>query len=152
MRTMIVVLGLVSALASGVAAQSVDGRERRDVVLGAADLIEDRYVYPDRGEEIARRLREDVDRFSQTDADAFAAALTARLRALSADGHFAVEHRPEGLAADDGPATEDAHMARMIEHWYGKGSTTASRVFSAWRAEWAISICGSSPRPTWRRT
>ena len=77
MRTMIVVLGLVSALASGVAAQSVDGRERRDVVLGAADLIEDRYVYPDRGEEIARRLREDVDRFSQTDADAFAAALTA---------------------------------------------------------------------------
>lgn len=122
MRVFIAVLALVCAMSSGRAlAQSLDARERREVVLGAANLIEQRYVYPDRGLEIAMALRNDENRFTETDAEAFAATLTARLREISADGHFAVEYRAEDPAAVDNQVTEEAHLARMMDHWYGKG-------------------------------
>lgn len=122
MRILIAVLALACAMGPGPAlTQSLDARERREVVLGAANLIEQRYVYPDRGARIATALREDANRFSERDAGAFAASLTARLREISADGHFAVEHKADGQIAADSQATEDEHLARMMEHWYGKG-------------------------------
>lgn len=122
MRILIAVLALVCVMSPDVTlAQVLVSSDRREVVLGAAELIQQRYVYPDRGLEIANALRTDADRFSETDPEAFAAALTARLRELSADGHFAVEHRTEEAGAGDNQATEDAHITQMMDRWYGKG-------------------------------
>lgn len=121
MRVLIAVLALLCAMSPDItSAQALDNSDRREVVLGAATLIEQRYVYADRGLEIANALRGDANRFSETDPEAFAAALTTRLRGLSADGHFAVEHRREEAGGGDNQATEDTHIAQMMDQWYGK--------------------------------
>jgi hypothetical protein len=113
-------LSLALALAAPVVAQDLTMENRRDVVLGVATLIEDRYVHADRGAVIADALRAGSNDFSHTDPAAFADALTYRLRDLSQDGHFAVEHRPS--ATDEGAsATEAAHMETQLERWYGVG-------------------------------
>lgn len=122
MRFLITVLTVLYATSPGLAfAQDLTASDRREVIMGAASLIEQRYVYPDRGAEIANALRGAANSFSETDPDVFAAALTTRLRDLSADGHFAVEHRQEEAEAADNQATEGAHMARMMDQWYGEG-------------------------------
>lgn len=93
---------------------------RREVVQRLADLVEARYVYPDRGAEIAAILRRDAGRFPEEDPEVFATALTERLRDLSGDGHFAVEYRRPG-ADEAGDGADAAHMAAQLERWYGVG-------------------------------
>jgi C-terminal processing protease CtpA/Prc len=95
--------------------------DRRQVIAGAAQLIEARYVYPDKGHKIAAALRADVARFDQADPTAFALAMTQRLRAISGDGHFAVAHRPHGQAEESTTATDEAHMKESMQRWYGVG-------------------------------
>ena len=101
------------------ASRLTDGA-RREVILRLADLIETRYVYPDRGAALAGALRRDAGRFREEDPETFAAALTARLRDLSQDGHFAVEHRRPGTDEAEGGA-DAAHMEAQLERWYGVG-------------------------------
>lgn len=91
-------------------------QERHDIVSGAARLIESRYVYPDRGRAIAGALRRRGNTLQQDDPQAFALALTALLRELSRDGHFAVEYQPG--AGDGGPAEVDAGQAAADEERY----------------------------------
>jgi len=101
-------------------ARRLTDADRRDVVRRTADLIEARYVYPERAAALARSLRRIEGGFHEEEPEAFAAALTARLRELSEDGHFAVEHRR--AAPDEAESAADAaHMAAQMEHWYGAG-------------------------------
>jgi hypothetical protein len=116
-----IVTSLAALVATGAAAQGLSAQDRRAVVTGAAELIESRYVYPDKGREIATALRSDADAFGQTEPDAFADALTQRLRVLSNDGHFAVEHRPNGAGDESREATDEAHLKDSLERWYGVG-------------------------------
>lgn len=121
-RLLAIVAGAAALLAPALAwAQSLDAEDRRAVVRGAADLIEARYVHADKGREIAAALRSEDDAFDQTDPDAFVEAMTQRLRALSNDGHFAVEHRPAGQADETQAATDEAHLRESMERWYGVG-------------------------------
>ncbi len=110
-------LGFSSALACEAGAQGLPAAERRAVVAGAAELIEARYVYPERGRRIARDLRGRADGFTEEEPEAFAQALTDYLRAIAEDGHFAVEYIAHGQGADaDGDAAYDA---AQMERYYG---------------------------------
>lgn len=121
LKSLIAGLGVaLAAVAAPVAAQDLAPESRRAVVLGAAELIENRYVYADRGASIAHALRTEANGFDHTDPSAFAEALTRRLRELSQDGHFAVEHRrPSSVEAASG--AEASHMEAQMERWYGVG-------------------------------
>lgn len=109
----------VLALVHPSAAQTLDRPARRAVVESAARLIESRYVSPERGVRIARALRGQADRFTDTDPVAFAGALTAYLRKVSNDGHFAVEHR--SLSRQDLAAADSLDSSAELERWYGTG-------------------------------
>lgn len=108
---------LALTLGFGVAAPAASqGTEPGPVVMeAAAVLIEQRYVDRERGVVIARALRSSPA-IDETDPEALARTLTDRLRQLSGDRHFAVEHRPARGASDAG---EDE--AAMMERWYGVG-------------------------------
>jgi C-terminal processing protease CtpA/Prc len=95
--------------------------DRRRVIVGAAQLIQARYAYPDKGRVIAATLRTDTAMFDQADPAAFAQAMTQRLRAISGDGHFAVEHRPLGQSEESNTVTDEAHMHASMQRWYGVG-------------------------------
>ena len=96
------------------AAPRPEASERRAVLNSVADLVHARYVQADRAARIATTLRADArsDRFADAATpEDFAARVTARLRTISGDGHFALERR--GAAPDGGD--DQAEM----ERWYG---------------------------------
>lgn len=113
------VLAALSLCAGAASTQDLDFQTRQEVISGAAQLIENRYVYPDKGRKIAAALLADTSMFNQTDPQVFASALTQRLRALSNDGHFAVEYRAEGLSEETRDDVDAAHMSASMERWYG---------------------------------
>jgi peptidase S41-like protein len=93
--------------------------ERRAAIERTAQLLESNYVYPDRGSKLGKLLRREARAawVSAGTPGEFAKALTGKLRALSADGHFHVDFRMDG--AD---ATEEATFgAAEFEKFYGKG-------------------------------
>ncbi|HET9865346.1 MAG TPA: S41 family peptidase [Steroidobacteraceae bacterium] len=92
--------------------------ERRAALEAAAQLLESRYVYPERGKALARDLRREIGAaWVRTANDVeFADALTRKLRAASGDGHFKVDFREPGEAA-----TGEAQFgAAEFEKFYGK--------------------------------
>jgi hypothetical protein len=104
---------------TGRAAAGDDAGERRAAIVRTAELLETNYVHPDRGRELAQRLRREADAawVGVGGPDEFARALTGRLRDLSADGHFHVDFRAGGAAA-----TEEATFGEAeFEKYYGKG-------------------------------
>ncbi|HEV2567932.1 S41 family peptidase [Sphingomonas sp.] len=116
----VVVLAAISA--GSAPARPIDAAERRAIITGAAQLIEDRYVYADRGQEFAKQLRaaaaRDIFR-SATDTEAFAQAFTDHLMVLSKDGHFSVDYREEPEASTDSAGAD--FVAAELEKWYGRG-------------------------------
>jgi hypothetical protein len=103
-----------AATASGIE----DAQERRTAIVQTAELLESNYVYPERGRELAGRLRREVDAAWVTAGgpEDFAKAFTGRLRGLSADGHFHVDFRAGGGAATE----ENTFGAAEFEKYYGK--------------------------------
>lgn len=107
---------------SGAAGELVlDAATRREVLTEAAALIEARYVYPDRGSELAATLRSDAaagrwDRLLNP--EEFADAVTRRMRGLTGDGHLALDYREEALP-DDAALAEAEYGTEEMERWYG---------------------------------
>jgi len=96
------------------AAQTIE--MQRKVVEKAADLIEARYVDPTAGKRIAGALRRKPLEIASTNSPAaFAVAFTAHLRALSGDGHFALNYEPGSRAVPEGEVIDPAEL----ERWYG---------------------------------
>lgn len=96
-------------------------RDRAEVLNAAADLLEGRYVFPEEGRSLARQLRDDArrDRFREAAAaEAFAKAVTDRLRAISGDGHLGLDYSAAVLA-DEAAKAEDTFSAQEMERWYG---------------------------------
>ncbi len=117
MRLLLAILPVL-ALVQPAAAQVLDRPARRAVIESTARLIESRYVSPERGVRIARALRSQADRFTDTDPVAFAGSLTGYLRKVSHDGHFSVAYRslpPDAAAADSLDSSAE------LERWYGAG-------------------------------
>ncbi|MEQ1511006.1 MAG: S41 family peptidase, partial [Sphingopyxis sp.] len=114
-----VAAGCVFVVVTPAGGQStLSASERQQVVLGVVDLIEQRYVYPDRGCQIAQALRRARGRFDQSDPITFADAMTSFLRDTANDGHFAVEYRPSPPAAESAESAA-AQAAAETERYYG---------------------------------
>jgi hypothetical protein len=112
--------GLLGLSAASSIAAPVSRADRKAVLETAADLLESRYVFPDRGKALAATLRNDArtDRFKQADdSKEFTAAVTERLRALSADGHLGLDYSEKPLSADT--QAEAGYTAAEMERWYG---------------------------------
>lgn len=92
--------------------------ERRAAVTRAAELLESNYVDPERGRKFGKLLRREASAawVSAGAPEEFAKSFTAKLRQLSADGHFHVDFRGEGAAATE----EDTFGAAEFEKFYGK--------------------------------
>jgi hypothetical protein len=113
-------LALLSLSAVSAPAAPVSPADRKIVLEAAADLLETRYVFPDRGKALAATLRADAkaDRFKHADdSKEFTAAVTERLRTLSADGHLGIDYSEKPLAADS--KAETSYTAAEMERWYG---------------------------------
>jgi len=92
---------------------------RGEVLERLAELIEERYVYPDKAAEIAGKLRAAAaaDRWREhQDARSFAGALSQELRQY--DGHFGVSWRPpefwQGRTQEATPEEQKANQARRL--------------------------------------
>jgi C-terminal processing protease CtpA/Prc len=116
-----VAVAFMSASIAG-AQRSLDEATVRTTLNAAADIIEKRYVYPEKAKQIAAALREDAAKTDRKTLDpkAFANELTERLRELSNDGHFGVD-----LSAEEVVAKEDsfakAYDNAEIERRMGAG-------------------------------
>lgn len=100
-------------------AAELDRRTRTEVLTASADLLERRYVDAARGRVMADAIRADAsrDRWSSLRSpQAFAEAVTLRLRELSHDGHLGLSHSEKAVPADEG---ERRYDAAEHERWYG---------------------------------
>ena len=93
--------------------------ERRDAISRLAELLEGNYVSPQRGRELARRLRREAKDawVGIGEPEQFAQALTEKLRSWSGDGHFHIDFREGGAATTE----ENVFGAAEFEKYYGKG-------------------------------
>lgn len=93
-RTTLLIAGLLAftGIAVGAAAQAPDS-EYDAAALRAADLLEARYLFPDRGRQYAELLRRNVEagRYAQsTGPEAFAQRVTTDLNELAEDRHLRI--------------------------------------------------------------
>ena len=101
------------------AAGTADRAEQLAAIDRAVQLLESNYVYPDRGRDLARKVRRAAraEGWAEVaDPEAFARLFTEKLRAISGDGHFAVDYRAAPPAND---AAEEAFGAEEFEKYYG---------------------------------
>ena len=97
---------------------AADLHERRAAIEATAQLLDTRYVHPDRGKKLARELRRELQApwVGATSEVEFASMLTHKLRSSSGDGHFKVDFREHGAAATEEPT----FGAAEYEKFYGK--------------------------------
>lgn len=107
--------------ATMVSAAPVSQADRAAVLQSAADLLEQRYVNPEKGRKLAAQLRADARRGTfdrAADPRSFALAFTERLRDLSADGHLGLDYSETPLPTDQAEA-DAGYTAAEMERWYG---------------------------------
>ncbi len=116
-RLMQILTLLLAVWAGSAGAQPLDPADRAQILGAAASLLEQRYVDPERGRELAARLRRASPRLAQvSEPRAFAENVTRWLRAESGDGHLGLSYS-ETPIADNGGEAEFA--ASEMERWYG---------------------------------
>jgi hypothetical protein len=94
----------------------IDATRRTAVVDGLATLLENRYVFPERGKEMAKALhrnlkKKEYDRL--TDPNEFAQALTETVREVTNDGHLWVRFEPEIVTRIHEAEADTADSARI---------------------------------------
>lgn len=113
---------LLAATATAADTFELTAADRRQVLEESAALLEERYVYADRGRELARELRSDSQSAQWRtigDPRKFAEAVTRYLREESGDGHLALDFSESALPEDTEAAEADYSAAEM-ERWYGR--------------------------------
>jgi retinol-binding protein 3 len=119
---MLPLLGLLSTgscLAQIPAAAPVTEAERNAVLERMATLLEERYVFADRGARMADSLRADARARAYSgieNPEALARALSARIRSLSGDGHLWVMAQPEPAESPAGEPASEAKQALVPTH------------------------------------
>jgi retinol-binding protein 3 len=119
MLPLLLVLSTGSCLAQIPAAAPVTEAERNAVLEGMASLLEERYVFADRGARMADSLRRDARERLYSgieDPEALARALSARIRSLSADGHLWVMVQPEPAEPPAGEPGPEAKQTPAPAH------------------------------------
>lgn len=101
------------------AAQEIDAATRAAVLETAAAKLEATYVFPEIGERVARALRQDAraDRFANTDGEAFAKDVTARLRQLSSDGHLGLNYSSTPIVDESSEAVAAYEQAHALQRY-----------------------------------
>jgi hypothetical protein len=90
--------------------------DRQEIISNSAELLEQRYVDPTLGRNLAKSLRRSQGRWSSIgDPKAFANAVTQWLRLESKDGHLGLSYSADPIPST---STEPAFSADM-ERWYG---------------------------------
>ncbi|MGH8194783.1 MAG: S41 family peptidase [Woeseiaceae bacterium] len=122
-RVRIVLLAMIAraAVAAADGQFSLDAADRKEVIAATASLLENRYVYADRGKALADELRRSAESGEWAhiaDAQAFAEAMTAYLREASGDGHLGLEFSEDELPQDKA-AAEEGYSDAETERWYG---------------------------------
>jgi hypothetical protein len=88
-----------------------------DIVRAAAEQVRERYVFADRGAEMADALVSRVDEFASLEAEALCTALTTTLRELCPDRHLRVIWHVQPMPRYDGDGWDDPQ--RLATHWAG---------------------------------
>jgi hypothetical protein len=117
---------------------------------GMATLLEERYVFADRGARVADSLRRDARGGVFTgieNPEALARALSARIRSLGDRAHLWVMIQPEPAESPAGEPGPEAKQAPASAH--RRRSNFGSRRRRSCLAMWAIWTSGSSSTPTW---
>ena len=92
-----------------------------EVVARCADLVAERFVLPDTGEQAAARLRERsaAGAYDDLDPASLAEALSADLQEVAHDLHLRVIHHPDGVPPTDDPEALEAYWHRMARSTAG---------------------------------
>lgn len=69
---------------------------RAHIVEATARILEQHYVFPERGAHLAQHLRDSAETCAESDLNLFCAALTQAMRAHTPDRHLRVERAPRG--------------------------------------------------------
>ncbi len=99
---------------------TVDSDSRQQVLKAVITHLNQDYVDPESGGRAASALRQDLadGRFAAfTQGEAFAEALSARLQALTGDGHLNVEYSAKPI--EEASARQEAYSAEQMQRWYG---------------------------------
>jgi retinol-binding protein 3 len=117
---LLLVLAVGSCFAQSPGPAPVTEAELNTVLQRMATLLEERYVFADRGARMADSLRLDARERVYSgipDPDLLARTLSARIRSLSGDGHLWVMAEPEPtVAPTEEPATESDPAPVPIHH------------------------------------
>lgn len=106
--------GLVGAQAFS---QSLDARDRAEIIDNSAHLLMTRYVDPDLGLDLSQRLTVASSNWAMiTDPRKFARVVSQWLRDQSGDGHLGLSYSETPISNDDGEAE---FSAAEMEKWYG---------------------------------
>lgn len=110
-----VIIGVL--LVGRVFAASLSPNDRSEVMRNAARVIEERYVDPERGKEIAHKIRDTESRWANlTDPQSFADAVTKWLREISGDGHLGLSYSEKVLPEQTG---DESFSVAEMEKYYG---------------------------------
>ena len=113
------------AQAQAAEAPPLTAADRRAAVERIAELLEERYVFPDVGAEAGHLLMRQLDAGAYealSDDSVFAERLTADLQAVAHDKHLNVWLSPSGAEADDAEALAVAYQRHERETNYGFAS------------------------------
>lgn len=119
MKSLLFALLMMGAALSGgtTHAQTLSDTDRAEIIENSAALLRARYVDPELGAELAKRLPHASDEWRGiSDPEEFARAATTWLRSQSNDGHLSLSYSATAIAADDGEAE---FSAAEMERWYG---------------------------------
>lgn len=121
------------AVARSEAVAPVTAAQRQAAVASIIQVIEARYVFPERAPAIRDRLNEGLSsgRYDTDDRNVFAERVTADLRASSGDGHVYMNHAPDQYAAalgaeddsQDSPALQAIWAAAALRSNHGLTET-----------------------------
>ncbi|MEM0910139.1 MAG: S41 family peptidase [Pseudomonadota bacterium] len=105
-------------------AETLSPAKKRALIDKMADLIKQRYVYPEHGQALANKLLQDLDDGafnSIQQKQMFADFFTDYLRSETRDGHLALDYKPKRQSQhnQDQEKSSEAHVGDEMEKWYG---------------------------------
>ena len=109
---------IVAALTNApLLAQALDDADREEIISNSVSLLEERYVDPVLGAEMARRLPAAAQHWAGiADPEEFARVVTDWLREQSGDGHLGLSYSDAPISAKGG---DQEFSSVQMEKWYG---------------------------------